>query len=549
MAESPHHPNDEATMAKSSAHRSLLRWAIPMAGLTAVAVCAVASIILIRLYMTSRPLNIGPANAAMSRHIEDLLTMCQLPESGILRHAPITRSDEGARWNFYAFDIGVPATMSAHNVINTLKQGMALENVAIAEMKAAPEPGTELRFSMLDREFAVVRILGGAERYDLRAACDALAANVYDLLTGAPKVVDVTKTSVEDQEDGPTKWRSYGFRLTGAPGINAEALRQRVSTSLADIRDEVPQVSLRQGQRILEVSWRSRPIVNVDIESAPPIFTLSQKDFLKEPGLIYEESPLFFRGLYGFDPGSSKFSQEFSVSYPGKAASAVEDTHEPAGPPRAAIIVDDGGYGGLVSDAILTMDPRLTLSILPRTPFGTETAQLALARGFEILVHIPLESGNGRNSYPGELTITMDAAEMEARLMVALEEVPGAVGMNNHTGSKFTANEAAMKRLLRALKKHGLFFVDSRTTAETVAETVARELEVPFASRSVFLDNKTEPEYIRGQIAALVEEARTGGHAIGICHFRSTTAALLPEMVSLLESQGVSLVHVSELVR
>ncbi|MEA3364390.1 MAG: hypothetical protein U9Q79_02010, partial [Candidatus Hydrogenedentes bacterium] len=333
MAESTQNPNDEAPMGKSPAHRSAVRWAIPLAGLTAVAVCAVASIILIRWYMTSRPLNIGPANAAMARHIEDLLTMCQLPESGILRHGPVTRSDEGASWNFYAFDVGVPATMSAHNVINTLKQGMALQNVAIAEIEATPEAGAELRFSMLDREFAVVRIMGGAERHDLRTACDTLAANVYDLLTGAPKVFNVTKTSVEDQEDGLSKWRLYVFRLTGAPGINAEALRRRVSTSLADIRDEVPQVSLRQGQRILEVSWRSRPIVNVGIESAPLIFAPSQKDFLKEPGLIYEESPLFFRSLYGFDPGSRDFLAEFSVSYPENAASAVQDTHEPAGPP------------------------------------------------------------------------------------------------------------------------------------------------------------------------------------------------------------------------
>ncbi|MFO7976997.1 MAG: divergent polysaccharide deacetylase family protein [Candidatus Hydrogenedentota bacterium] len=216
---------------------------------------------------------------------------------------------------------------------------------------------------------------------------------------------------------------------------------------------------------------------------------------------------------------------------------------------RVAIIVDDGGYGGLASDAILTMDPSLTLSILPGTPFATETAQSAQTRGFEILLHMPLESGNGRNAYPGELTTAMGASEMEERLTEALAQVPGAVGMNNHTGSKFTADEQAMKRLLGALKKQGMFFVDSRTTAETVAETVARELEVPVARRSVFLDNETDPEYIRGQIAALVEAVKTDGHAIGICHFRGTTVAMLPETMRLLKSQGISLVHVSELVQ
>jgi hypothetical protein len=106
-----------------------------------------------------------------------------------------------------------------------------------------------------------------------------------------------------------------------------------------------------------------------------------------------------------------------------------------------------------------------------------------------------------------------------------------------------------MQRLLSGIKRRDLFFVDSRTTPDTVAESCARELGVPTASRSVFLDNEPEPEAIRAQAAALVEMAESGVPAIGICHFRASTARLLPEIVRLLEARGVSLVHVSELVQ
>lgn len=549
MPKPPQNPNDESVMVRTPARASLARWGVPLAGLAAVMICVIASIILIRLYVASRPVNIAPANAAMARHIEDLLVMCQLPESSILRHVPVSRHDEGAVWDFYAFDVGVPATMSAQAVINTVKQGMALQNVSLSEVDAVSPPATELRFSMLDREFSVVRIMGGAEQYDLRAVCDELANTVNDVLAKAPKVVAMAKTTVEERQDGPTQWRLHGFRLTGAPGVDVTELAERLSMSFDDIRGETPRVSLREDTSVLEVVWQHLPVVRVALEHAPVVFAPSKEDFTTNPWLMYKELPLLFQSLFGFDPGILEPSMGFSAALSANTGSAPRDAPASMNRPRVAIVVDDGGYGGLASDAILTMDPRLTLSVLPGTPFATDTATAALARGFEVLLHMPLESGDSRHPYPGELTIAMDASEMAERIAVSLAQVPGAVGMNNHSGSKFTADEEAMKRLLSILKNHGVFFVDSRTTAETVGETVARELGVPVASRSVFLDNETEPDYIRGQIAALVETAKTTGGAIGICHFRGATAAMLPETIRFLETNGISLVHVSELVQ
>ncbi|MBI4556028.1 MAG: divergent polysaccharide deacetylase family protein [Candidatus Hydrogenedentes bacterium] len=216
--------------------------------------------------------------------------------------------------------------------------------------------------------------------------------------------------------------------------------------------------------------------------------------------------------------------------------------------PRVAIIVDDGGYGGDVTDQILSLDSALTLSILPHTPAAEDTARRAAELGFEVMLHMPMQPSLSGSLFPGEITITMNEVEIRALAANALAQVPGAVGVNNHQGSEFTRNEPAMRFFLAVVKEHSLFFVDSLTTAESVACTLARELEIPCTVRDVFLDHQNNPEYIRERFDTLVERSRVHGRAIAICHFRPITATLLAELLPRLAQEEVELVHVSELV-
>ncbi|HEO71454.1 MAG TPA: divergent polysaccharide deacetylase family protein, partial [Candidatus Hydrogenedentes bacterium] len=213
--------------------------------------------------------------------------------------------------------------------------------------------------------------------------------------------------------------------------------------------------------------------------------------------------------------------------------------------PRVAIIVDDGGYGGPVTETILALDAALTLSILPDAPEAEETARRAAERGFEIMLHMPMEACN----VPGQLRIAMTSEEVAERIAEALEHVPGAAGVNNHAGSTFTADIEAMARFMAAIKPHHLYFIDSRTTVDTCAYDAAKRQGVRAASRSVFLDNKSSADYIGKQFAQLVALAQEQGEAIGIGHFRSATAKVLPQLLATLKEQGVSLVHASELAR
>lgn len=236
--------------------------------------------------------------------------------------------------------------------------------------------------------------------------------------------------------------------------------------------------------------------------------------------------------------------------------SALGQGHVPPGAPqgdlsqpRGAIILDDGGYGGAATEEVFKLDTKLTLAILPNTPHATETAERAEKAGFEVMLHMPMEALSAKDNFPGYISADMRAEQMRALIDAALGQIPGAAGINNHTGSKFTASEPAMKAFIEGLKDRPLYFVDSHTTSGSVAYTVAKESGVKAAANNIFLDNKSDAAAIRAQFEKFVNLCKTQGHAIAIGHFRPHTAAVLAEEIPKLAAEGITLVHVSELAK
>ncbi len=127
------------------------------------------------------------------------------------------------------------------------------------------------------------------------------------------------------------------------------------------------------------------------------------------------------------------------------------------------------------------------------------------------------------------------------------DSIPFVSGVNNHQGSMMTANPDAMARLMKYLAKRNMFFIDSRTTGDTVAYQVAQEFGIRSAENNVFLDNEKDVEYIKERIELLMEEARQNGKAIGICHVHPATTQALHEMFPVIEEAGIELVFASEL--
>lgn len=217
--------------------------------------------------------------------------------------------------------------------------------------------------------------------------------------------------------------------------------------------------------------------------------------------------------------------------------------------PEVAIIIDDIGYNRVVAGKLSDLDPGLTFSVLPRSPYRREIAAAAHGKGLQIMLHLPMEPLEFPrvDPGPGALLLSMGVDEMIDLLYDHLEDVPYVEGVNNHMGSRLTAVSTRMYQIFTVLKKKDLFFIDSRTSAQSLCKPSARLLQISFGERDVFLDHSLDRETIRKQVRVLVQTAQRNGRAIGIGHPHAVTYEVLQEELPTLRKK-VRLVHASELV-
>lgn len=217
---------------------------------------------------------------------------------------------------------------------------------------------------------------------------------------------------------------------------------------------------------------------------------------------------------------------------------------------RLAIIIDDLGYDRAAADAVFDLSFPLTVSVLPHHPHSADIAEEAHRRGYQVMLHLPMESSNGDAKPEAiQLRTGMNPAEATRLLAGMLETVPYAAGANNHQGSLATADARLMATVMPALRERGMFFIDSRTTTATLAYDTAVRAGVPAASRKVFLDDTPRREAVRQQMALAVKDARKVGSAIAIGHPYPATIQALQDELPRLKAQGVGLVFASQLVR
>lgn len=217
--------------------------------------------------------------------------------------------------------------------------------------------------------------------------------------------------------------------------------------------------------------------------------------------------------------------------------------------PRISIIIDDLGDQFERDWRAVRLPGAVSLAFLPYSPHSRELAERAHRLGKDVLLHLPMESVNRRSLGPGAITLDMTEDEVLRTINADLATIPHAIGINNHMGSLLTRHPGHMQWLMGELKRRGnLFFIDSRTTARTVALQLAQENQVPALGRDVFLDDDPSPAAIKHEFQRLIKLARQRGHAVAIGHPHPSTLNLLERELPTLETLGVQLIPISALI-
>lgn len=217
---------------------------------------------------------------------------------------------------------------------------------------------------------------------------------------------------------------------------------------------------------------------------------------------------------------------------------------------KLAIIIDDFGYSHDPVEAFANITQPITFAVLPYRPYSNEAAARGLSSGHQVILHLPMEPlGEGGSSEPTAIMVGMGEEQIREIAQKAIQSLPGIIGVNNHQGSKATADKQVMKNVLQVIKNKNLFFVDSRTNHLSVASDTARQMGIHTGENQLFIDNVDDVVAVKKQIRIAQDMALQHGSAIIIGHARMNTATAVRDMVPELIQNGVQLVFVSQLIR
>jgi polysaccharide deacetylase 2 family uncharacterized protein YibQ len=221
---------------------------------------------------------------------------------------------------------------------------------------------------------------------------------------------------------------------------------------------------------------------------------------------------------------------------------------------RLAIIIDDFGQGRDGVQQMMAINRHLTFAVMPFSTFTKEDAEAGYGKGYEIIVHLPMEPMRGPASWVGTNPIlcSQDNEKISTITRMSLADVPHAKGANVHMGSRASADDRVMHCILREVARSGFFFVDSKTGVNSVIKPVSDELNVPCLERNVFLDGQRPKSYIIKQLRLAEDIALKKGYAVAIGHVGieggKPTADAISDMLAEFDEKGVQLVFVSEIL-
>jgi polysaccharide deacetylase 2 family uncharacterized protein YibQ len=226
----------------------------------------------------------------------------------------------------------------------------------------------------------------------------------------------------------------------------------------------------------------------------------------------------------------------------------AEPTAVPVAKAELALVLDDWGYQQAPINALPELPRPLTLAVIPRLAHSKGAAEAGAALGDEVILHCPMQAQGKGHPEPQMLHSGLSAAQVHGILSQDFASVPGAIGLNNHEGSRATEDRILMDAVAAELKARGAYFLDSVTTPHSAIPAAAKAAGIPWAARRVFLDDKDDVAAVKAQLALAVRLALKNGRCIAIGHPRLKTLQALREQAPSFAADGIQLVKVSELL-
>ena len=364
----------------------------------------------------------------------------------------------------------------------------------------------------------------------------------YDIeKTGAGAVIDFTGSANKIHTTIDETLKKMGLTVRDAKETTKEVPRQKVE---GVIRWHARQllVNLPAGMS----SDMVEQAIQIGIKSASGEIISSQPDNYQ--GLSVVRMDIGLKDQLAGDDITIISDQVYLVKE--KETAIVTTKPEITGHGKMAIVIDDFGYSKEPIDAYVEIARPLTFSILPYRPYSNEAAVRGLSSGHQIMLHLPMQPlAQAEQSEKSTITVNMSDGEIRELTKKAIQTIPGLIGVNNHQGSRATADKRVMKAVLGELKTNNLFFLDSRTNSQSIGAETARQMGIRTEENQLFIDNTDDVNTIKAQLRAAQNVAFKHGGVIVIGHARMNTAKAVNEMIPELEASGIQLVFISQMVK
>lgn len=356
---------------------------------------------------------------------------------------------------------------------------------------------------------------------DFNSRCDSMHAAVDKVLSTQSLLVSDVQQELKEvnrqKQSGKIRWNARSVLIESTDAISTEGIKRALETGLKPLGGAVLKVEPDQ--------YHGYSVTRFDIGfqdqlGGGPLTIISDRLYVVQAAR---------------KPAAAETRQKTNTKNKGEIA----------------IVIDDFGYRQDMIAEFAAIRRPFTFAVIPFKAYSKDAAAKGLSSGHQVMLHLPMEpmSGIEPSEAANTVRVGMNAGQMADLIDKATQSLPGIVGVNNHQGSKATADRRTMEAVMKVLKKKNLFFVDSRTNGRSVAAEAARNEKVKTTENDIFIDGMADVAYVRKQLRAAGEMAMKLGSVTVIGHARPTTASALREMIPELESRGIRFVFVSQLVR